>query len=88
MLAVAVVLGGVAVGGTAMAADPEPAEPIGQPVHDARGRRHPLAPIPFFYRELDQQRVNTGLNGRKNALRDEQRVAETPSLQPRPLSSW
>ena len=51
-------------------------------------RRAPLRPIPFLWRELDAQRVNEGILGRKNATRDEQRVAETPSLQPRPLSSW
>ncbi|MGZ3406998.1 MAG: hypothetical protein ACXVDD_15470 [Polyangia bacterium] len=51
-------------------------------------RKQPLAPIPLFWDELDAQRVNEGLLGRKNATRDEQRVAETPSLQPRPLSSW
>ena len=51
--------------------------------------RYPrLRPIPFFWRELDAQRANQGLAGRKNATRDEQRVAETPSLRPRPLSSW
>jgi hypothetical protein len=51
-------------------------------------RESKLKPIPFLYRELDAQRVNEGILGRKNAERDEQRVAETPSLQPRPLSSW
>jgi hypothetical protein len=47
-----------------------------------------LKPIPFFWQEIDLQRQNEGLAGRKNATRDEQRVAETPSLQPRPLSSY
>ena len=32
------------------------------------------------------QRRNVGLNGRKNAIRDEQLRGETPALQPRPLS--
>ena len=52
------------------------------------GRENPLRPIRFFWSELDAQRVNQGILGRKNATRDEQRVAETPSLAPRPLSSW
>jgi hypothetical protein len=60
-----------------------PSEPTPAPE-----RHDKLQPIPFFYRELDAQRVNQGLLGRKNSTRDEQRVAETPSLQPRPLSSW
>ena len=51
-------------------------------------RRAALPPVPFLWRELNAQRVNEGILGRKNATRDEQRVAETPSLQPRPLSSW
>ena len=51
-------------------------------------RRSALRPVPFLWRELDIQRVNRDLLGRKNAARDEQRNAETPSLQPRPLSSW
>ena len=68
---------------------PEPPAPLAyHQGEDWRGRKHPFAPIPFFYRELDLQRDNVGLPGRKNASRDEQRVAETPMLQPRPLSSW
>jgi hypothetical protein len=52
-------------------------------------RENKIAPVRrFMWRELDLQRVNQGTLGRKNATRDEQRVAETPSLQPRPLSSW
>jgi hypothetical protein len=51
-------------------------------------RSSPVRALPFFWRELDAQRANEGLPGRKNATRDEQRVAETPSLAPRPLSSW
>jgi hypothetical protein len=58
------------------------------PAPEARPRRTLLDPLPFFWRELDAQRVNRGLVGRKNATRDEQRVAETPSLRPRPLSSY
>jgi hypothetical protein len=80
----AILLAMLALGGTAAALPlvrppTEPTEPM---------RKHPLAPIRFFWSELDAQRVNEGILGRKNATRDEQRVAETPSLQPRPLSSW
>jgi hypothetical protein len=80
----AILLVMLALGGTAAALPlvrppSEPTEPL---------RKHPLAPIPFFWNELEIQRQNEGLAGRKNATRDEQRVAETPSLQPRPLSSW
>ena len=62
-----------------------PSEPT-PPVH----RETKFAPVSrFLSRELDLQRANDGgLRGRKNASRDEQRVAETPMLQPRPLSSW
>ena len=80
----AILLAMLALGGSAAAlplvrSPAEPTEPL---------RKHPLAPIRFFWNELDAQRVNEGILGRKNATRDEQRVAETPSLQPRPLSSW
>ena len=76
-------------GGVALAQPPpEPPEPLAKKTQDVRGRKHPFAPIPFFYYEFDQQRDNVGIPGRKNATRDEQRVAETPMLQPRPLSSW
>jgi hypothetical protein len=76
-------------GGVALAQPPpEPPEPLAKKTPDVRGRKHPFAPIPFFYYEFDLQRDNVGAPGRKNASRDEQRVAETPMLQPRPLSSW
>ncbi len=39
-------------------------------------------------RQTQQERVNTGSNGRKNSLRDEQKQGELPWLQPRPLSGW
>jgi hypothetical protein len=71
---------------------PAAAQPLAlvptQPGPEVPARYPRLRPIPFFWRELDAQRANQGLAGRKNATRDEQRVAETPSLQPRPLSSW
>ena len=76
----------VALGGTAAAEPalaPSPSKQAPEPL-----RKPLLPPIHFFWSELDAQRVNDGLVGRNNATRDEQRVAETPSLQPRPLSSW
>jgi hypothetical protein len=75
----------LALGGTA-AAEPLAPLPSKQAVEPLR--KPVLAPIRLFWSELDTQRVNEGLAGRKNATRDEQRVAETPSLQPRPLSGW
>jgi hypothetical protein len=83
----AIVMMLLAVGGTATAQEldlvpTKRAEELRTP------RRDLLRPREFFYEELNLQRQNTGLNGRKNAIRDEQRIAETPSLQPRPLSSW
>jgi len=58
-----------------------------QRAREMRPERYPrLQPIPFFYRETWVQEQNYGPNGRKNATWDEQRIAETPSLQPRPLT--
>ena len=46
-------------GGVALAQPPpEPPVPLAKKTQDARGRRHPFAPIPFFYYETDNQRVN------------------------------
>ncbi len=85
LLALILVLGS----GVALAAPPpEPPEPIGKPVQDARGRRHPFAPIPFFYRQTDDERVNVGNRGRTNATRSESREAMTPSLQEPPLGNY
>jgi hypothetical protein len=56
------------------------------PPPEAPARYPRLQPIPWFYRGIDMQRQNVALNGRKNAIRDEQLRGETPSLQPRPLS--
>lgn len=42
----------------------------------------PLRPIPFFWRQIDQQRKNSGTPGRVNATRgtvDEQRTGWTPA---------
>ncbi len=50
-----------------------------------------LQPIPWFYRQIDLQRQNTGLNGRKNALRSEQLRAgpkDADIWEDRPLSDW
>jgi hypothetical protein len=76
----------LALGGSA-AAGPLALLPTQQP-EPLRRKVDLLPPIRLFWDELDAQRVNDGLIGRKNATRDEQRVAETPSLQPRPLSDW
>jgi hypothetical protein len=85
-LIAAVVLGG---SGVALAQPPpEPPEPIGQKTHDVRGRKHPFAPIPFFYRETDDQRVNVGNRGRTNATASESRQAMTPSLQEPALTNY
>ncbi len=54
--------------------------------------RYPrLQPIPWVYRQIDLQRQNTGLNGRKNALRSEQMRAgpkDVHTWDERPLSEW
>ena len=54
--------------------------------------RYPrLQPIPWVYRQIDLQRQNTGLNGRKNALRTEQLHAgpkDAYMWEDRPLSEW
>ncbi len=54
--------------------------------------RYPrLQPIPWFYRGIDMQRQNVGLNGRKNALRTEQMHAgpkDVHTWDDRPLSEW
>jgi hypothetical protein len=41
-----------------------------------------------FTRQMELDRQNQGANGRKNTNRDEMTKAMTPSLAPRPLSSW
>jgi hypothetical protein len=75
----------LALGGSAAAAPfaPLPGKQAPEPL-----RKPVLGPIRVLWNELNVQRVNEGLVGRKNATRDEQRVAETPMLQPRPLSGW
>lgn len=54
--------------------------------------RYPrLQPIPWFYRQIDLQRQNTGLNGRKNALRSEEMRAgpkDVHTWDEKPLSEW
>jgi len=78
VVALMVVLGG----GVALAQPPpEPPVPLAKKTQDVRGRKHPFAPIPFFYRETDDQRVNVGNRGRVNATAGESRQAMTPSLQ-------
>jgi hypothetical protein len=73
-------------GGSALAQEPAP--PIGEPVHDVRGRRHPLAPIPWFYREIDRERQNVGTLGRLNATRDEQWNSITGWTRPGTSLDW
>jgi len=85
IIIVAMTLGGVAL------AEPPPPEPAPSslgPEELRVPRRHPLRPIPFFYRELDLQRQNVGAQGRINATRDEQIQAETPSVRPAPFGGW
>jgi hypothetical protein len=67
---------------------PEPPVPLAKKTQDARGRRHPFAPIPFFYYETDNQRVNVGLRGRVNATGGESWQAMTPSLQAPALTNY
>jgi hypothetical protein len=54
--------------------------------------RYPrLQPIPWFYRQIDLQRQNIGLNGRKNAIRSEQTYAGPKDAyiwENKPLSDW
>ncbi len=73
----------------ALALAQEPAPPTRASATAAGEWRWPrLRPLDPLYRQTDLDRQNVGANGRKNATRDEQRIAETPSLQPRPLSSF
>ncbi|HEX8953535.1 MAG TPA: hypothetical protein VF945_16880 [Polyangia bacterium] len=60
------------------------------PAPEAPKRYPRLQPIPWFYRGIDLQRPNVGLNGRKNSIRDEQIRVETfaQPREPRPLSEW
>jgi hypothetical protein len=67
---------------------PEPPEPLAKKTQDVRGRKHPFAPIPFFYYETDNQRVNVGNRGRTNATASESRQAMTPSLQEPALTNY
>jgi hypothetical protein len=59
--------------------------PILQGKADPRGRRHPLAPIPWFYRQIDMSKQNVGLQGRINSTREEQLDSQT-GWWPAPLS--
>ena len=68
-------------GASSVALAQDPPEPLAKKTQDARGRKHPFAPIPFFYRELDRQRVNVGTVARTNATTQESWEAMTPSLQ-------
>jgi hypothetical protein len=70
--------------GVAQAVVVEPVPPTQGKV-DPRGRRHPFAPLPWFYRQLDMSRQNVGLQGRINATRDEQLNGQT-GWWPAPLS--
>jgi len=50
-----------------------------------------LQPIPWFYRQIDLQRQNIGLNGRKNAIRTEEIHAGPKDVyiwEDKPLSDW
>jgi hypothetical protein len=79
LMAAIVVLG---MSGVALAQPPpEPPVPLAKKTYDERGRKHPFAPIPFFYRETDNQRVNVGNRGRVNSAGGELRQAMTPSWQ-------
>jgi hypothetical protein len=60
-----------------------------RPEQPTRYRR--MLPIPWFYRGIEVQRPNVGLQGRKNATRDEQVYGNWQELEPReprPLSEW
>lgn len=85
-LAIVVLLGG------GWAAAQEPAPPTASGAPEARApRRRPWQPIDWFYRGIDMHRQNVGANGRKNALRDEQKQAEYPStigFRDPTLSDW
>ena len=53
--------------------------PWSPPAH--RPEAPPLRPIPFFWRQIDHQRINSGTVGRTNATRgelEEQRTGWTP----------
>jgi hypothetical protein len=58
-------------GGAASAVTIEPVPPTAG-ARDVRGRRHPLRPIDFAWRQIDMERQNVGTHGRINALRQEQ----------------
>ena len=63
----------------------------GAPRPEAPPRYPRLQPIPWVYRQIDLQRQNVGLNGRKNALRTEQMQAGPKDAyiwEERPLSEW
>ncbi len=50
-----------------------------------------LKPIPWLWRQIDLERQNTGLNGRKNAIRSEQMRAgpkDAHSWDDKPLSDF
>ena len=57
--------------GVASAVTTEPVPPTAGP-GDVRGRRHPLRPLDFAWRQMDMDRQNVGTPGRINALRQEQ----------------
>ncbi|MDB4965829.1 MAG: hypothetical protein JWN44_1518 [Myxococcales bacterium] len=71
-------------GGVAAAVTKDPVPPTaGQ--GDVRGRRHPLRPIDFAWRQMDMDRQNVGTPGRLNALRQEQQESLI-GWSPAPLS--
>jgi hypothetical protein len=77
----ALLLGG---SGVASAVTVEPVPPTA-PKADIRGRKHPFAPIEWFYRQPDMSRQNVGLQGRINATKDEQ-LDNLTGWTPKPLS--
>jgi hypothetical protein len=82
-------LGAVAAGAPAVAREPEPAPPmVSSEAAPRPPRRAPWRPIEWFYRPVDIERQNVGAWGRMNATADEQRISQTPSLQPPPLTGW
>ena len=74
-------------GGVAVAASHDPAPPTRPQVSgEARAEHWRYRLLDQVYRPIDRDRQNVGAMGRVNATRDEQQVAETPSLQPAPLT--